>query len=113
MNPNQKAQRLMLLTDIKFQLDNKSGELVWSETPIADELIKQAMSMPDDEFEKRLELQRRNNIVKQLNNDYAMKASYSAYSKANGDLNLDQFIRLQVDLVEDEKLKARDNSNVL
>lgn len=103
MNAREKAQRLMLVTDIKFRLDNVTGNIVESEQPIDQAVIDEAMNMPKEEYESLLESQRRDNIVEQLRQDYGMQASYEAYVLAGGVGLFDNFARLVVDRVENLK----------
>lgn len=103
MDAREKAQRLALVTNIKFKLDS-DGNMVESDAPIDQSLIDQAMNMSKVDYESGIESQRRDNIVAQLRTDYGIQASFLAYAQAGGELNSDDFIRLNVDIVEDAKL---------
>lgn len=104
MDNNEKAQRLMLVTNVKFSLDNKTGEIVESDEPIDQAVIDEAMNMPKAEYESRLENQRRDNIVAQLISEYSMQAAFLAYQQAGGLLDFNAFARSAVDVVKDAKI---------
>lgn len=85
MDANEKAQRLMLVTDIKFRLDNKTGELIESEQPIPQEKMDEAMAMSKEEFESRNELKRFSAMASEMSKNFAVQCAYHAY--ALGEMN--------------------------
>ena len=102
MNANEKAQRLALVTNKKFKL-NERGDITESDLEITKAELDEAMDMPESEYNERIESQRRDNIVAQLRLDYVMQAAYAAYQSANGSGTFDGFARLAVDAVENAR----------
>lgn len=111
MNVDEKAQRLMLVTDIKFRLDNKTGEIVESEQPIDQAVIDEAMSMPQEEFESRNKRRQIQEEVKLLSKTKEMRLAYFAYRlDKDAPKTFQQFVQLAVqspvfdDLFEDKQV---------
>lgn len=105
MDPNEIAQRLALVTDIKFRVDNVTGDLIESEAPIDAEIMKQALEMPVEEFKQRSEDLRRANVVPEYIHNVPMRAAYMAYALQNPDVTFEQFVRQAIDAVENSKIE--------
>lgn len=101
MDANEKAQRLMLVTDIKFRLDNKTGELIESEHLIPQEKMDEAMAMTDEEFKQRIKDQQKRIHALGYNKDFYMRAAYYAYVvNALNPLSFDAFVENVMDHIE-------------
>lgn len=101
MTPNEKAQRLALLTDIKFQIHNVTGELLSSESPIDQAIIDQAMNMTDDEFKKRIYAQRKQVLVREYRNNLPIRCAYKSYIISNPlGMSFDDFVGSVLDDLE-------------
>lgn len=103
MDANEKAQRLALLTNIKFRLDNITGDIIESDEPIPQSVIDEAMAMSDAEFKLRSNREKRKIFVSELRLNYSVRAAYKAFRVSNPEVSLNDFIKQVVDEVEDEK----------
>lgn len=104
MNANEKAQRLALVTNVKFRLDNKTGDIVESELPVLDEVVKEAMEMPDEVFKARVSEQKKQGEINRLLNDVGVRCAYKAYYEANPTgMSFDVFVSGVLDDIESEK----------
>lgn len=102
MDANEIAQRLMLVTNIRFKVD-KDGNMIESDEPISDEIVKEALNMSDEVFKSRLENQRRNNILEIMRYDIGLRAAYKVYKISNPDIEFNVFARLVINEIEDSK----------
>jgi len=104
MDANEKAQRLALITNVKFRLDNKTGEVAESDSTISDAVMREAMDMPDKEFKQRIKAQRKKATVSQYANDLSIRCAFKAYLESKPDAVFEDFVGSVIDQLEAEQV---------